>query len=340
MHPQKSMASMKGFNTKVVSDSEIPGSRDNSAALLFPTCGYKHLTTTDPTGTTHNLPFICFGVLTCTILSSLQGSETHGEDVEGHKPPRNPEDDPCPPAVLGHPLSEGPDHSDPFPGISANSDSLRRRTSWGCRPRLCRDPPYLAFVEQRLLGLGGLDGQVRLPLLQQVLRHQRDPPPRPAGGTTRSHPDRTPAPSRIPTPLGQPPWPPPARGWRRIPHALHSSLCAALTPPTPPFCRVTAAHALGWGGAMAAPPQAPLARPGSAERRTRRNRTGRSAVLAGLALGRGHPRAASPGQERPRGHAVLQPHHPQVVPEPHVQPGGAGAVILVRDGGAVCDFTL
>lgn len=211
--------------------------------------------------------------------------------------PGNPKCDPGPPAALRHPLTEGPDRSDYCLGISRNCDSLR----W-TRTRLCRDPPYLALVEQRLLGLGGLDGQVRLPLLQQVLGHQRDPPLRPADGTSRSHPGNTPVTSRppraAPSPrmLADPAFPP-------------SPLQAALTPPAPPSCRAGAAHARGEAGPRPLPlspggsPSAPFAFPGieSAGKRL--------AGGQGVGLPRGQPCT------RARGQAVRQPRHPQVVPE-------------------------
>lgn len=117
-------------------------------------------------------------------------------------------------------------------------------------PRLAAASPYLPLVEERLLGLGGLDGLVRLPLLQQVLRHQRDPPPRPAGrekpvtpDSTAPHPDPPdlPAASRSPATAQCPRM---AADARTPP--------APLTPP-PPSCRgAAAARAPGGGGVMAA----------------------------------------------------------------------------------------
>lgn len=129
-----------------------------------------------------------------------------------------------------------------------------------------RGHPYLPLVEERLLGLGGLDGLVGLPLLQQVLRHQRDPPPRPAGRekpftSSRTARHRSPphCPDRPPRPPPQPRSPP---GWQRI--RGHCPAPLTLLPPSRPGAGAAAAHAPGRGARPDGAEQASAGRGGRA----------------------------------------------------------------------------
>lgn len=311
MHPQKSRVSMQGYSTKVGSDSEIPGQKrqPSSAAVshLWLQTSEHHWSNKKLTAF-HTLLFQCNSLQNSVLFTRPSGTRRWRW---GTQAPLGTPKDPCPPAARGDPLPEGPGHSDHLLGISRTCDSLLGRTSRGCRTRLCRDPPYLALVEQRLLGLGGLDGQVRLPLLQQVLRHQRDPPPRPAGGTTRWDPGDT-----LVT--------------ARSPRAAPSSQMAAdpaVPAPSPPV-----PHSLLQLRHLAAPPRmrgaevGPRLLPWEAAPLRRRSplpgwRSAGNCLARGKGRASGPPCAlpAAPTHGQPGRGAVGRAGHPQVVPQPHAR---------------------
>lgn len=269
-------------NTKVVSDSEIPGQqRQLSSAAV----SHLWLQTPDCHWSNRNNSqfsiYFCFSVITWEVLSSLQSWGTQAPVGD------NLEDDPCPPAELGYPVAEGVDHCDHFLGVWRNRDSLLRRTSWGCRttdpPGTCRtlrlsSSACLAWVALMakyaflfFSKFSGTSGIRRLGLRAGQSGH-------------------IPITSRIPNPPRAAPSPVAARCPRMtvdltffpsLPLSIPPSLHVVLTLPAPPSCRAPAAHARGWAGPWRLPLRGCSSFPGWRSRWKCLVRRARDALLAG-----------------------------------------------------------
>lgn len=167
--------------------------------------------------------------------------------------PRNLEDDPCPPAALGHPLTEGPVHSDHLLGIaipcsrgragaagpgSAGTRRTLRLLSSACLAWVALMARYAFLFFSKFSGTSGIR---RLGLREEQPGHTPVP-------------SRSPRSPRTPRMAADPAFPAPLP-----PRRTHSSSSAIL----PRLPRACAGLRWGRGGS----PQAPLAFPGMAESR-------------------------------------------------------------------------